>query len=82
MAALLLLLHLGFTLAPAGQQNELSWNFALAPQRFWATAGSGDVYPDHVSGLLTLLSSGLLHADWMRCSSGSAFRLRERSGPG
>lgn len=65
MAALLLLLHLAFTLAPPAQQNELTWTFALAPQRFWAPAGSGDVYPDYVSGLLTLLSSGLLHADWM-----------------
>lgn len=65
MAALLLALHLGFTLAPFSQQNELTWNFALAPQRFWAIAGAGDVYPDYVSGLLTLLSSGLLHADWM-----------------
>ncbi len=35
------------------------------PQRFWAPAGSPDVYPDHASGLLTLISTALLHADWM-----------------
>ena len=65
MAALLLALHLGFTLAPFAQQSALTWEFALAPQRFWATAGSTDVYPDYISGLLTLLSSGFLHGDWM-----------------
>jgi membrane associated rhomboid family serine protease len=65
IAALLLLLHLGFTLAPFTQQDELTWNFALMPMRFWAPAGSADVYPDYLSGLLTLLSSGLLHGDWM-----------------
>jgi membrane associated rhomboid family serine protease len=65
MAALLLALHLGFTLAPFNQQDELTWNFALMPMRFWAPAGSADVYPDYLSGLLTLLSSGLLHGDWM-----------------
>ncbi len=64
-AALLLALHLAYTLATPAQQIEATWNFALAPQRFWAPAGSGDVYPDYVSGLMTLLSSGLLHADWM-----------------
>ena len=64
-AALLLALHLAYTLATPAQQIDATWNFALAPQRFWAPAGSGDVYPDYVSGLLTLLSSGLLHADWM-----------------
>jgi len=65
MAALLLALHLAFTLAPFDQQDELTWNFALMPMRFWAPAGSPDVYPDYLSGLLTLLSSGLLHGDWM-----------------
>jgi membrane associated rhomboid family serine protease len=64
-AALLVLLHLGFTLASFDQQDEAIWNFALMPQRFWAPAGSSDVYPDYLSGLFTLLSHGLLHADWM-----------------
>lgn len=65
MAALLLGFHLAFTLAPFDQQDEITWNFALMPMRFWALAGSPDVYPDYPSGLLTLLSSGLLHGDWM-----------------
>jgi len=65
MGALLLGLHLAFTLSPFDQQDQLTWNFALMPGRFWAPAGSPNVYPDYFSGLLTLLSSGLLHGDWM-----------------
>ena len=65
MAALLILLHLAFALATYAQQTEAKWNFALAPERFWAPAGSDRVYPDVISGLLTLLSSGLLHAGWI-----------------
>lgn len=65
MAALLTILHAAFEFAPLLSQIAITYDFALAPQRFWAPAGSPDVYPDAASGLLTLLSSGLLHADWM-----------------
>lgn len=71
-AALLMLLHLAYTLAPYDQQLEATWNFALMPQRFWAPAGSPDVYPDYLSGLFTLVSSALLHADWMHVIVNSA----------
>jgi membrane associated rhomboid family serine protease len=64
-AALLTILHAAFTFAPPMTQDAISYDYALAPQRFWAPAGSPDVYPDVASGLITLLSSGLLHADWM-----------------
>jgi len=63
--ALLIVLHAVFALAPAQMQNETLYQFGLLPMRFWAPAGSPNVYPDAVSGLLTLLSSGLLHGDWM-----------------
>ena len=65
MAALLVVLHLAYELSPIATRFSVTVNFALMPERFWAPAGSPDVYPDHLSGLLTLLSSGLLHADFM-----------------
>jgi membrane associated rhomboid family serine protease len=60
----LVLLHLAFTLMPFEQQQAALYEFALAPQRFWAPVGSPDVYPDHLSGLMTLVSTALLHFDW------------------
>lgn len=65
VAIVLVLLHAAFEFAPPIQQLAISYDYALAPQRFWAPAGSLDVYPDAASGLLTLVSSGLLHADWL-----------------
>lgn len=65
VAAMLVVLHAAFEFAPIQDQLAITYDYALAPQRFWAAAGSRDVYPDAISGLLTLLSSGLLHADWL-----------------
>ena len=65
VAVVLILLHAAFEFSPPIQQLAISYDYALAPQRFWAPAGSPDVYPDAAAGLLTLLSSGLLHADWL-----------------
>jgi membrane associated rhomboid family serine protease len=64
-AALLVALHAAYEFAELREQLAMTFDFALWPQRFWAPAGSNEVYPDHVSGLLTLLSNGLLHADWL-----------------
>lgn len=65
VAVVLVLLHAAFEFAPPIEQLAIRYDYALAPQRFWAHAGSPDVYPDAAAGLLTLLSSGLLHADWL-----------------
>lgn len=65
VAIVLILLHAAFELAPPIEQLAISYDYALAPQRFWAPAGSPDVYPDAAAGLITLLSTGLLHADWL-----------------
>jgi len=70
------LIVIGMTLALIGlyalfffssydEQVRLEYNFALAPRRFWAQPGSEWVYPDMLSGLLTLFSTALLHANWM-----------------
>ncbi len=64
-SALLVALHAGFSFAPVAEQNMIDANFALIPGRFWAPAGSSAVYPDAAAGLITLLSSGLLHLDWL-----------------
>jgi len=63
-AGLLLALHAAFSLSPVSVQNSVDASFALIPERFWAPAGSAAVYPDAASGLVTLLSTALLHLDW------------------
>jgi membrane associated rhomboid family serine protease len=65
MALALIALYAAYTFAPNREQQFALYNFALAPERFWAPAGSPDVYPDVASGLVTLISTALLHADWM-----------------
>lgn len=65
MAGLLVVLHAVVTFASSEEQYRIMWDYALVPGRFWAPAGSADVYPDHLSGLITLVSTALLHADWM-----------------
>jgi membrane associated rhomboid family serine protease len=65
MSLLLVALYAAYSFASASEQVELEFNFALVPQRFWAPAGSDLVYPDVFSGLLTLISTALLHANWM-----------------
>jgi membrane associated rhomboid family serine protease len=75
VALVLVLLHLAFSLAPFPEQQATLYDFALAPQRFWAQAGSVDVYPDHISGLLTLVSTALLHVDWTHVIFNSAMLL-------
>lgn len=65
VAIVLILLHAAFEFAAPVEQLAISYDYALAPQRFWAPFGSPDVYPDAAAGLITLLSTGLLHADWL-----------------
>lgn len=65
MSILLVVLYAAYAFAPYSEQEATLYDFALAPERFWAPAGSPDVYPDAFSGLLTLASSALLHGDWM-----------------
>lgn len=65
MAILLVGLYAAYAFAPYQEQQYALYDFALAPQRFWAPAGSPSVYPDVLSGLMTLVSTALLHGDWM-----------------
>lgn len=65
MALLLIALYAAYFFAPFRDQQAMLYDFALAPERFWAPPGSPSVYPDHISGLITLASTALLHGDWM-----------------
>ena len=65
MAILLVALYAAYAFAPYQEQQYALYDFALAPERFWAPAGSAAVYPDVLSGLMTLVSTALLHGDWM-----------------
>lgn len=64
MGALLVALHAVVTFSPDEDYQRIMWDYAIVPGRFWAAAGSPEVYPDHLSGLITLISTALLHADW------------------
>lgn len=55
---------LTYLLTPEGR-DRLLYDYALVPQRFFAPAGSPDAYPNIFAKLLTLFSTGLLHAGWM-----------------
>jgi membrane associated rhomboid family serine protease len=72
---LLVGMHTAFAFASIDQQERILWDYALVPGRFWAAAGSSYVYPDHISGLLTLVSSSLLHADWQHVIINAAMLL-------
>ncbi len=65
MSILLIALYAAYAFAPFAEQQAALYDFALAPERFWAAAGSSKVYPDMFAGLLTLASTALLHGDWM-----------------
>ncbi|MDP3492970.1 MAG: rhomboid family intramembrane serine protease, partial [Hyphomonadaceae bacterium] len=65
MCILLVALYAAYAFAPFAEQQAALYDFALAPERFWAPAGSPKVYPDVLSGLMTLGSTALLHGDWM-----------------
>lgn len=65
MAILLVALYAAYAFAPFNEQQATLYDYALAPERFWAPAGSPDVYPDALSGLMTLVSTALLHGDWL-----------------
>ncbi len=64
MSGLLVALHALVTFSPVQEQNQILENYAVIPGRFWAPAGSPYVYSDHLSGLITLVSTALLHVDW------------------
>jgi membrane associated rhomboid family serine protease len=65
MTVLIIVLH-GLTyLLHEKEWVRLHFDFALAPQRFFASSDSEIAYPNLVSKLLTLVSTALLHGDWM-----------------
>ena len=75
MSALLVALHALVAFSPDDVWSQVMWDYAVFPARFWAPAGSPDVYPDHISGLITLVSTALLHADWMHVMVNSLMLL-------
>lgn len=65
MAILILVLH-GLTYFLSYEENvTLLYDFGLAPQRFFAPPGSDIAYSDIFSKLTTLVSTALLHGDWV-----------------
>jgi membrane associated rhomboid family serine protease len=65
MAAAIVVLH-GLTYFLSYEENvALLYDFALTPRRFLAPPGSEHAYPDIFSQLVTLVSTALLHGDWI-----------------
>jgi membrane associated rhomboid family serine protease len=88
VAAGLVALHgLTYLLSPEAQE-KLIYDYALVPQRFFASAGGADAYPNLAAKLLTLVSTGLLHGGWLHvlvnCGMLLAFgaRVLHLLGPG
>jgi membrane associated rhomboid family serine protease len=64
-ATLLIVLFAIYFFMGFDEQQRLLYHYALAPERFWAPAGSPKVYDSYPAGLMTLVSTALLHGDWM-----------------
>ncbi len=65
MALLLVALYAAYSFASLEQQVRALYDYALVPRRFWAEAGDSAAYPNILAKVLTLLSTSLLHGDWM-----------------
>lgn len=75
MAALLVALHGATYLLSDRGWVEMTYNYALAPRRFFAEAGADIAYDGAVAKLLTLVSSGFLHGGWMHVIMNSGMLL-------
>ena len=65
MVALILVLH-GLTyFLTQDEWRQLHFDFALVPKRFFAPPEAEIAYPDIFSKLLSLVSTALLHGDWI-----------------
>jgi membrane associated rhomboid family serine protease len=62
------LLDLGDICAPLG---DVCYEFATVPVRFFAEPGSMNAYPNILAQLFSLVTSGLLHANWLHVLSNS-----------
>jgi membrane associated rhomboid family serine protease len=65
VAILIVALH-GLTYLLSYEENvTLLYDFGLAPRRFFAPSGSEHAYPNILAQLFTLVSTALLHGDWI-----------------
>ena len=96
IAIVLLVAHAIRILLPSGLQDALLWDTALIPERFWGWTGAGMAsgaaapYANPIAALATLLTTGLVHGDWVHVGLNSAMLLGvgkpvyeylERTGP-
>ncbi len=75
MALLLVGLHAGYEFASYDERVRMLFEFALAPSRFHAEAGSEIAYPTIFHAGLTLFSTALLHGDWIHVLMNAAMLL-------
>jgi membrane associated rhomboid family serine protease len=71
----LLALYAAYFFTPFDEQQRILYHYALAPERFWAPAGSPKVYDSYAAGLVTLLSTSLLHGNWFHVIVNSLMAL-------
>ena len=96
IALVLLATHAIRVFLPSGMQDALLWETALFPERFWNWAGASmppgaaEPYANAFAALSTLLTTGLVHSDWVHVGLNSAMLLGvgkpvyeylERTGP-
>ncbi len=75
MALLLVGLHAAYSFLPFESQLRLQYDYALVPRRFWEDGVFAKGYPDIGAALLTLLTTGFLHADWFHVLVNAAMLL-------
>ena len=96
IALVLLAAHAIRVFLPSGMQDAFLWETALFPERFWGWAGASmppgaaEPYSNAFAALATLLTTGLVHSDWVHVGLNSAMLLGvgkpvyeylERTGP-
>ncbi|KDA00971.1 rhomboid family intramembrane serine protease [Hyphomonas oceanitis] len=81
IALVLLAAHAIRVFLPSAMQDELLWETALFPERFWGWAGASmppgaaEPYSNALTALATLLTTGLVHSDWVHVGLNSAMLL-------
>ena len=81
MAVLIIVLH-GLTYFLSYEENvTLIYDFGLAPRRFFAPPGSEHAYPNVVAQLLTLVSTALLHGDFIHVGVNALMLWQFGQGP-
>jgi membrane associated rhomboid family serine protease len=75
LSLLLVALHGATFLLDDRSYVELQYNYALVPRRFWQDGQFAAGYPNLFDALVTLVTTGFLHANWLHVLVNAAMLL-------